>query len=196
MKKRIEIDKKGKTVTVRLKSVRLSFPSLFKATAFEDGKDPKYGARFIFKKEDDSNNNNELVQKAIKAMLEMNNKGKRISSDRICCRDGGDKDEVDGYDDTVNYLSTSNNRRPLVVDRDLSQLDAEDGKPYAGCYVNATVSFWWQDHKQYGKRVNANIRAVQFLKDGTPFGDSPVDAEEEFDSVDGEDIEDDEDLLG
>jgi hypothetical protein len=68
------------------------------------------------------------------------------------------------------------------------ELAEDDGVLYSGCYVNMTVTLWTQDN-EYGKRVNANLRAVQFVKDGEAFGVAPVDAEEEFDEVE---IEDDE----
>ena len=64
----------------------------------------------------------------------------------------------------------------------------EDGRPYGGCYVNATVRLWAQDgvkNPKWGKRVNAQLRAVQFWAEGEPFGESSVDAADEFDE--GED---------
>ncbi len=59
--------------------------------------------------------------------------------------------------------------RPLVLDKDAkTHLYATDGKPYAGCYVNASIDIWAQD-SQYGKRVNAGLRGVQFIRDGDKF---------------------------
>jgi len=55
----------------------------------------------------------------------------------------------------------------------------ENGKPYAGCYVNMSIRLWAQDN-QFGKRVNAQLRAVQFVKDGEAFGDKPVDPQKEL----------------
>lgn len=40
---------------------------------------------------------------------------------------------------------------------------------YSGCYVNIQMSMWLQDNN-YGKRVNADILAVQFASDGDAFG--------------------------
>jgi hypothetical protein len=76
-----------------------------------------------------------------------------------------------------------------VVDLQGNPLVTTDGKPYAGCYVNANIDVWWQDNK-YGKRVNASLRSVQFVKDGESFGAGPLDAAKEF-----EDVTADEDVM-
>jgi tripartite-type tricarboxylate transporter receptor subunit TctC len=55
-----------------------------------------------------------------------------------------------------------------VVGRKLEVLTEDDNKPFAGCYVNATIRLWAQDN-QYGKRINAQLRAVQYVKDGAAF---------------------------
>ena len=86
------------------------------------------------------------------------------------------------------YVSARSVKRPGVVDRDLSPLTAEDGKPYAGCYVFATIRLWAQDN-QWGKRINASLRNVQFIKDGEAFGEKPVAPDEDFTPVeDGEGV--------
>ena len=40
------------------------------------------------------------------------------------------------------FVSARNALRPLVVDVDKSPLTAQDGKPYSGCYVNASLELW------------------------------------------------------
>lgn len=165
-------------VTVRLRKVRLSFPSLFKASAFEEGQEAKYSSHFIIEKSDKANM--AAIGDAIKKILTENNDGKRLAPDRYCMRDGGNKPDLDGYGDDVVYVSASSKLRPKVWDSDNSQLAEEDGKPYAGCFVDASIDLWWQDHKKYGNRVNAQLRAVRFHSDGEPFGGGPVDAEDEF----------------
>ena len=92
------------------------------------------------------------------------------------------------------FLNASSDKRPPVVDKDLSPITAEDDVIYAGCYVNATVRIWAQDN-QFGKRVNFALRAVQFAKDGEAFGQAPVNAEEEFDDISDEEDEDEDDVL-
>jgi hypothetical protein len=70
-----------------------------------------------------------------------------------------------------------------VVDRDRTPLTASDGKPYAGCFVNAVVELWAQDN-QYGKRINASLGGVQFAADGDAFGGGGVRTEaDDFDDL-------------
>ena len=72
--------------------------------------------------------------------------------------------------------------RPLVIDKDKSPLTEQDGKPYAGCFVNASVELWAQDNN-YGKRINASLRGVQFFKDGDAFAGGGAASEDEFDDI-------------
>ncbi|MDC5277565.1 DUF2815 family protein, partial [Acinetobacter baumannii] len=57
-----------------------------------------------------------------------------------------------------------------------------DGRPYAGCYVNAAIELWCQDNN-YGKRINASLRGVQFLKDGEAFAGGGVASEDDFEDL-------------
>jgi hypothetical protein len=61
----------------------------------------------------------------------------------------------------------------LVINRDKSPIAEGDNVVYAGCYVNGIVSLWAQNN-QYGKRINAQLDGVQFVRDGEPFGDGAV----------------------
>ena len=61
---------------------------------------------------------------------------------------------------------------------------------YSGCYVNTNITLWPQDHSVGGKGVNANLRIVQFFRDGDAFGTARASADE-MDEVDIDDDEDD-----
>ena len=65
----------------------------------------------------------------------------------------------------------------------------EDGKLFAGCYVNAAISIWIMDNK-WGKRVNANLVAIQYVKDGEAFGSGAVKADAIFDDISAESLAD------
>lgn len=101
-----------------------------------------------------------------------------------CLKECNTKD-YDGYDDEHVYISSSSPRRPVVVDEKVRPVTEQDNKVYAGCYVNVTLRLWAQDN-DYGKRINAELLAVQFCADGEAFGVAPVDAEEEFEAIDGD----------
>ena len=80
------------------------------------------------------------------------------------------------------FVAAKNKNRPLVIDRDRSILAESDGKPYAGCYVNAKVSFWAQDN-QYGKRINCSLLGVQFVEHGDSFTGARVAVTDDFEDL-------------
>lgn len=174
---------------INLLGVRISYPHLFepyKGTQ-KDSK-PKYSARFLLSKEAHS----DLVKQIAKKMKELTAatpsfKGKLPTPDMLCLRDGdvyGKGEEEEGHW----TLNASENTRPIVVDRDRSPLTAEDDKIYPGCVVNAKIRLWAQDNA-WGKRINANLLGVQFVKDGDRLGNGVPrqTADEMFDAFEGDD---------
>ena len=165
----------------RLDNVRLSFPNIFaKSTYIQDGvsKEGKYEATFLFSKE------NAKMKEMIDAHIEeaiAASPINKVASDKRCLKDG-DESEYDGYENVWSFKG-GNRKRPQILDRDGTPLVEDDGKPYAGCYVNAIVDIWIQNNT-YGKRVNANLYGIQFLKDGEAFGSGPIDVTGEFDISD------------
>lgn len=148
-----------------LENVRLSFPNLHKKTAFNENSTPKYAGTFILDK-------NHPQVPELKAMMRtaINEKwDERPDGLILALRDGKTKKSMDGFGDGVVFFNASSEKRPTVFDRDRTPLTENDGRPYAGCYVNALVSVWAQDNK-YGKRINFELNGVQFYKDGDAFG--------------------------
>lgn len=176
-------------MNVKIKNVRLSFPHLFKPHAFEKGKDPSYSLNAIFDPVKD------VAQ--IKALKDAINKvAKEKWPDKmpklkgICLKTSepadGEGNYTDGYGEGVQFLTAGSKTRVPIVDKDPNVVLAEDdGKPYAGCYVNLSIRLWAQDN-DFGCRVNAQLLAVQFAKDGEPFGQKPVDPTQEFGTVEDE----------
>ena len=169
---------------IKLNNVRLSFPSLFQRASFQ-GETGKFEATFLLNKAD-QDVLIASIKGSIKECIKVNGKGAKIPADKICFKDGDDFD-YDGYLDHMSFKA-SNNKLPKLLDRDLSAITEDDGRFYAGCYVNAMVELWFQNNN-YGKRVNANLLGVQFFKDGKPFGDGVTASASDFDAF-GE-IEDD-----
>ena len=185
------------TKKINLINLRLSFPPVFQKSVFE-GKEGKFEATFILNKTDHKKIIKELVQEAkelekkgISEKTKAKLKGGKLSEDKICLKDG-DEQERENYQNCF-YFKASSNKRPLCVNKDRSPLTQEDGKIYGGCYVNAIITLWCQDNN-YGARINANLLALQFFKDGDTFGDMiNVDAQE-FELYDEEDDENQEDV--
>lgn len=112
------------------------------------------------------------------------------AKDRLALHDGDTKSDYDGFPGNM-FVTTRSKVRPTVIDRDRSPLTAADGRPYSGCYCNVIIELWAQDN-QYGKRINAQLKGVQFLRDGDAFGGGtpPADADEFADLSDGSDAGD------
>lgn len=70
------------------------------------------------------------------------------------------------------FISANNKSRFTVIDGDRTPLTAKDGRPYSGCYVNAIIDIYVQDN-DFGRRINATITGIQFLRKGDAFGGGP-----------------------
>lgn len=178
---------------VMLKNVRLAFPVLFEAKTVNGEGDPAFSASFLFgsdhpqvaelQKAMDTVGKEKWGAKWPAVKKEMELKAKTL------IQDGDAKSDYAGFEGQL-YVNARNKVRPNILDRDKTPLIAADGKPYAGCYVNASIELWAQDNK-YGKRVNASLRGVQFLKDGDSFSGGGTASEDEFDEIeDGADADD------
>jgi hypothetical protein len=166
-----------------LTQVRVSHPHLFEPFAYQGQGRAKYSAKFLIAKSEAP-----LIKKiadAIKAMSAETFKDKRVPpADKLCFRDGDTTGRAE--DEGYWVLSASDDARPVVVDQKRSPLTKEDEVIYPGCVVNARIRLWAQDN-QYGKRINANLLGVQFVKDGERLGNGRTrqSAEEMFDTVEG-----------
>jgi hypothetical protein len=166
---------------------RLSFPNLFTAKSINDS-EPKFGAAFLIDKEKGKATLDALNTTIRAVAAEKWPKG-MPKGVKVCLHEGSEK-EYDGYDESVMFISASSKKRPVVVNRLRQPVAEGDAQcPYAGCYVNAVVNLWAQDN-QFGKRINASLEAVQFVKDGSAFGEAPVDPMTTFADVPEDDASD------
>lgn len=174
---------------VALENVRLAFPDLWEARAFNGEGEAKFGASFLFPKDHPAVKKLEEAFETV-AKEKWTAKASAVlkalrAADNICLHDGDAKAELAGYEGNY-YVSARTSTRPLVIDRDRSTLAKADGKPYGGCYVNAIVDVWAQDNG-FGKRINAQLAGVQFVKDGDAFSGGGAASPDEFDDL-GEDL--------
>jgi hypothetical protein len=158
---------------IKIASARLSFPSLFNTSQFGGDDTGKYEATFILDKGEHAQTIAQ-IQAQINELMKNELKGK-IPSDKICLKDGDEsgRPEFEGK----MTIKASTKRRPLVINRDKSPITAEDNIIYAGCYVHGIISLWAQVNG-FGKRINASLDGVQFARDGEPFGDGGISANE------------------
>jgi hypothetical protein len=182
-----------------LRDARLAFPSIWKPSAPAGGGDEAFGAAFIIAK------NHPQVTELKRAMQSLAKekwgaaKFEAIyrameAGDKLCLHNGDTKADYDGYAGAL-FINSRARVRPSVFDGQRNELVEADGKPYAGCYVNASLELWAQDN-QFGKRINAQLRGVQFLRDGDAFGAGAAAASaDEFDEIGVADGAEDDSLL-
>jgi hypothetical protein len=167
---------------IKLPNVRLSFPHLFQTARFGGEDTGKYEASFILDKSEHADQI-KTIQAEINRLMKDELKGK-IPADKIALKDG---DEMGRHEyEGKMVIKATTKKRPLVLDRDRSPLQEEDRRIYAGCYTHGIISLWAQNN-QYGKRINASLEGVMFAKDGEPFGDGGISADE-FDTFDDDDM--------
>ncbi len=170
---------------VHLKDVRCSFANIFEAKQVQGQGDAKFSCAFLFAK--DSPNKQVVVDAMVAAAKEKwgVDADKVLAAlkagDRLCLHDGDSKPDADAYPGNL-FLNASNKTRPLVIGPQREPLVAADGKPYSGCYVNAIVEIWPQDN-QFGKRINASLLGVQFLRDGERLAGGGVAAADDFEQI-------------
>lgn len=183
------------TGRLMLKNVRLAFPNLFEPTTVGGEGDPRYSAVLLIPP--DHPQLPEIKAKMLAVATEKwRDKAKAVyagieKSDKLALHDGDTKSQYDGFPGKlfVNAASQQTSR-PTVINGDRSPLTAKDGVVYAGCYVNASLDFWAQDNS-YGKRINAQLRGVQFVRDGDAFAAGrPADSDEFEPVTSGNDAED------
>lgn len=178
-----------------LKNVRLSFLRLERPEAFEEGQTEKYQATSLL---DPSNAEHADLIKLIKQ-----------ETQKLCVEAYGEvpaeikaeplqrlpfgyadqhpkKKKYDGYKGMF-YVYAANTVKPGIGNRQADAvLPGEPQFPYSGAYGNVSISLWallGPKRVKYGPHIGANLRAIQFVKDGDAFGQAPISAEDEFDAL-------------
>jgi hypothetical protein len=106
------------------------------------------------------------------------------AQDRLPLYNGARKAEYDGFEGNF-YISARSKVRPNVKDKDGSTpLTESDGRPYSGCYVNLVgLEIYGFQHTKFGKRICAQLRGLQFLRDGDAFAAGKPADDDEFGDV-------------
>lgn len=181
---------------IMLPNVRGAFLTLFEAKTVNGEGEPAYSGSFLI--DPNTAEGKATIEKLDAAIAEVAKakwgaKAEAIltamrKNNKLALQDGDAKADYDGFAGNM-FVSTRSKVRPLVIDRDKTPLTAADGRVYSGCYVNAQIELWAQDNS-YGKRINAQLKGVQFNKDGDAFGGggTPASADDFGDlGVDNED---------
>ncbi|QAX31293.1 ssDNA-binding protein [Leisingera sp. NJS204] len=163
---------------IMISGARVSFPHLFTPPTI-NGEEGKCGATLMLDPKDHAKVIGQ-IEDQIAELCKFKFKGRKLAAEKLCLRAGEDKGRAE-YDGLM-VLSANCKNRPLVLRGDgRTRIEDERDSPiYAGCVVNAKVRLWAQDN-QYGKRVNAELVAIQFLRDGEPLDGSYVSEDEAAD---------------
>ena len=168
---------------VKIPAARLSFPSLFQMASFGGESTGKFEATFILDKKDHADVI-EHIKTAMSNLMRDELKGK-LPADKLCLKDGDESGRAELQGKMT--IKASTKKRPIVINRDKTPIVEADNAVYAGCFVNGVITLWSQNNN-YGKRINAQLDGVQFVRDGEPFGDGAVSVDE-FDAFNDDDFE-------
>lgn len=197
-----------KLYEVDLTDVRLSWARLHTPESSIEGGKPKYSAEFII--DPNTANGKKSIEAAKKALNEIladtwKDKGvniyKNLEKNRKAFRAGetftdsnGEVGEQYAGKMVIKASRHTEQGRPLVLSRRAQPMQAGDeGYPYNGCYVNATIRFYAvSDQARGGNGVFASVEVVQYFRKGEAFGGGApaVDYESKFKDLGDEDESD------
>lgn len=179
---------------VMLKNVRLAFPTLNKPEQFQGTGAARYSATLLFEKGSDTEAAVRAAMRAVAAdkwgEAKADSAVKTLfAGNKTALGDGDTKEQYDGFAGMMFVgAHAKENAPPCLLNGARVELPRDTGVIYPGCYCNVSVEFWAQDN-QYGKRINALLRGVQFVKDGDSFAAGAPASTDEFDIVEGAPVE-------
>ncbi|VGQ12965.1 hypothetical protein SB5439_05120 [Klebsiella variicola] len=167
-----------------ISNVRIAFADIFVPKAQGDNPQEKFAATFLIP---EGSEIEKKIEAEILAKAEAKWPGKgaqtiksiRGNNMRFCFRPEGEKD-YNGFAGN-RFFKATNVARPTIIDRDKTPLTQADGKPYAGCYVNASVEFYAYENN--GKGIACQLKGIQFFKDGDAFSGGGVASPDDFDDL-------------
>lgn len=178
---------------IKILDVRASYPHLAEAYKGEDSDKASFSITGLMP-HGSHKQAALLVKKAIDDLVKANKA--TVAKDKRCLRNGDDGDKEEAFKHYT--ISARETKRPKVRGCDNEELAKDEIEEiiYGGCYVDILIRLWYQDNK-YGKRVNANLLAVRFRRDGEVFGESRIDDSEAWDDDaygDDDDVSDDDEI--
>jgi hypothetical protein len=184
-----EIARRYSDGTILIKDVRWSYPHVLipKEGTSDNGQPtaPSFSIKGLMPKVSHGAAR-KMIQAEIQKLL-AENKLTMIAADRQFLRNG----DLAGKEEEKGMFTVSCRERaekpPRVrgPDRAVWTASTHAQRVYGGCWGNILFRPWFQSNK-YGKRVNANLIAVQFLRDGEPFGEGRISDEVVDDTFDDE----------
>jgi len=159
---------------------RLSFPALFEPKSFdtEQNANAKYSMVMVFPKSTDISALKEAAGAAI--LAKWPDKASRPKNLKSPFRDGGEKEDWDGFGPETIFITVSSKSPPGIVDQKRQPI-IDSKEIYAGCYCRATIVPWAYD-KAGNRGISFWLNNVQKLRDGESLS-GRVAAENDFDAT-------------
>lgn len=178
--------------TITVKKVRVSYPhfDVPYAGKNDDGKEgkAKYGGVFLMPKQPIYFPAKDIIKGEIDKLVAAAKLPGMQAANKFL-RDGNLRPDKPVW--VGNFTISANEvRRPALRGRGV---DPRTGRArivepkeaaelfYGGCWVNILIRPWYQNNS-WGKKVNANLLAVQFVADDEPFGEGRISDDEIDDS--------------
>lgn len=171
---------------ITLKNVRSAMPSVWRPYKGEDGEGGKFNIKALI-----PTNHPQLAElNALMVKVAKDKWGVKWDSalkalkvaDKTCIHNGDAKPDWDGFAGNL-YVSASSHKAPRMKNRDATDITESDGVFYSGCMCDVYLELWAMDN-QFGKRINATLRGVQFRADADAFaGGPPPASDDEFESI-------------
>lgn len=162
---------------------RVSFPSLDKPTAMKEGDEPKYSVTLLFDERAQHSKEYKAIVESVELAIKERWPKNPPKNLRTPFRDGGEKAELDGYEEDVVFVKLSGKYPPTVKDQVKNNIPPLS--VYAGCYARASYTVYAYD-RNGNRGVALGLGNVQFAKDGEPFGSSGSNADDDFNELDNE----------
>lgn len=178
--------------TILVEWVRFSHPHIVKPWKKEgDQGPPKYSTIAMLGKDTHA--------KAISAIEDFNqeildkNKVRKLKSDRIYLSDGDDHEDTNR--EGFMCISAKESKKVPIRGKDGKTIDREDAEEeelFVGGHWGAILMRpWYQDSKEWGKRINCGLSGAQFLMKDETFGKGGLSEEELDDTFQSYDDDDD-----
>jgi hypothetical protein len=186
---------------IRVDGVIASYPHLDKPWKKNEKDKEKFSITGLAPKET-HDEAKKLMVEVINSLLAGAKMGK-IGAEHKFCRNGDGEDgplkpETEGM--WIIKASENPDRPPKVRDERTKIMTPSEilKRIYAGCVINILIRPWAQNN-DFGKKINANLIAVQFVRDGTRIGEAAIDDDDAWEELEVEtagmdQLDDDEDL--
>jgi hypothetical protein len=128
----------------------------------------------------------DLIIEAINKLL-AENKNAKVAKDKRFIQNGDDKEKEEYANSYI--VSAREEKKPKCRDRNgelVEELEEIREVFQSGYWFNILIRPWYQDN-DFGKRVNAGLVGIQFVKKDKTFGEASIDETNAWDRVDGDD---------